>query len=115
MKTIGELKLETDVPVVITDQQGFITYINDCFTSIFGWSEAEITGQMITIIIPMGFHDPHHLGFSRFLSTHKSTILNHPLQLKAITKDGREIASEHLLMAEQEQGQWFFAATLRPL
>jgi hypothetical protein len=57
----------------------------------------------------------HHLGFSRFLSTQKSTILNHPLQLKGVTKAGQEIEAEHFIVAEQHQGQWVFAATLHPL
>ncbi|MCF2147697.1 PAS domain S-box protein [Desmonostoc muscorum LEGE 12446] len=115
MKSIGELKLETDVPVVATEHQGFITYVNERFTAVFGWNAAEIIGQNITTIIPEGFHAPHHLGFSRFLSTEKSTILNHPLQLKGITKDGKEIEAEHFIQAEQHQGQWVFWATLRPL
>ena len=115
MKTLGEMKLETNVPVVITDQQGFITYVNDCFTSIFGWSMAEINGQIITVVIPEGFHAPHHLGFSRFLSTENSTILNHPLRLVGITKDGVEIEAEHLIMAEKHYEEWVFMAMLRPL
>ncbi|HEY9639697.1 MAG TPA: PAS domain S-box protein [Coleofasciculaceae cyanobacterium] len=115
METFDQLKLRTDVPVVITDRQGFILEINPYFTSIFGWNSSEIQGKIITVIIPNGFHDAHHLGFSRFLSTEQSTILNHPLQLKAITKNGREIAAEHLIMAEQHQGEWRFAALLRPL
>lgn len=115
MKTISEMKLETDVPVVITDAQGFVTYVNDCFTTVFGWSSEEITGQIITAIIPASFHDSHHLGFSRFLCTQRSTILNHPMRLKGITKDGTEIEAEHLIMAERQQGQWVFMATLRPL
>lgn len=115
MKTLEKMKLETNVPVVITDEQGFVTYVNDCFTSVFGWSIAEINGQMITVIIPNGFHAPHHLGFSRFLTTSNSTILNHPLRLVGITKDGKEIEAEHLIMAEKHQGKWVFMATLRPL
>jgi len=115
MKTIAQMKLETKDPVVITDQQGFVTYVNDSFTAVFGWSSTEIIGQMITVIIPNGFHDSHHLGFSRFLGTQKSTILNHPLRLKGITKDGREIEAEHLIMAEQLEDEWVFMATLRPL
>ena len=115
MKTISEMKQETEVPVVFTNQQGFVTYVNDCFTSVFGWSAAEITGQLITEIIPEGFHDAHNLGFSRFLTTQKSTILNHPMHLKGVTKNGKEIEAEHLIMVEQYQGQWIFMATLRPL
>ncbi|MBD2449035.1 PAS domain S-box protein [Nostoc sp. FACHB-152] len=115
IKSLSDMKQETDVPVVITDQQGFVTYVNDCFTSVFGWSMAEISGQIITVVIPQGFHAPHHLGFSRFLSTESSTILNHPLRLLGITKDGREIEAEHLIMAEKHQGEWVFMAMLRPL
>lgn len=115
MLTIDQLKLSTDIPVVITDNQGFVTYVNDCFTAVFGWGVTEIIGQNVTVIIPYGFHAPHHLGFSRFLSTQKSTILNHPLQLKGVTKDGREIEAEHFIVAEQHQGKWVFAATLHPL
>jgi PAS domain S-box-containing protein len=115
MTKLDELKLRTDVPVVVTDHQGFITYVNDCFTVIFGWDAEQVIGQMITIVIPAGFHDSHHLGFSRFLSTQQSTILDHPLRLKGITKDGREIEAEHLIMAEQHQGEWVFMATLSPL
>ncbi len=115
MKSNGDLKLETNVPVVVTDHQGFITYVNDRFTVVFGWTLAEIIGQNITIIIPEGFHAPHHIGFSRFLATEKSTILNHPLKLKGITKAGKEIAAEHFIQAEQQEGRWVFYATLRPL
>ncbi|MCC5637342.1 PAS domain S-box protein [Nostoc sp. CHAB 5844] len=115
IKSLSEMKRETDVPVVITDQQGFVTYVNDRFTSVFGWSLAEINGQIVTVVIPEGFHAPHHLGFSRFLSTESSTILNHPVRLVGITKDGREIAAEHLIMAEKHQEEWVFMAMLRPL
>lgn len=115
MNAIQAMKQETTVPVVITDEQGFISYVNDCFTKVFDWNLIEIQGQMITIIIPTAFHDPHHLGFSRFLLTGKSTILNHPIHLQAITKDGREIESEHTIIAEQENDRWVFVATLKPL
>ncbi len=88
---------------------------NECFRVVFGWSFDEIVGQPLTAIIPNSFHDAHNLGFSRFAMTEKSRVLNHPLQLKAVTKDGREIDMEHFIIAEQQQGEWMFKATLRPL
>lgn len=115
MKTFDEMKQEIDVPVVMTDNHGLVTYVNDCFTSVFGWSTDEIEGQIITVIIPNSFHDPHHLGFSRFLTTESSSILNHPLHLVGIAKDGKEIPAEHLIVAEKQQGVWAFMAILRPL
>jgi len=103
------------LPLVVTDHQGFITYINEAFTQIFGWPAAAIIGQPITVIIPNNYHASHHLGFSRFLATQQSVLLDHPIQLKGITRDGHEIDLEHWIRAEQHQGQWTFWATLSPL
>lgn len=115
MTILEQIKQRTDVPVMVTDQQGFVTYVNERFCAVFGWSAAEIRGQLITAIIPDSFHASHHLGFSRFLTTQKSTILNHPMRLKGVTRDGRQIEAEHLIAAEEHQGEWVFMATLRPL
>ncbi len=113
--TMDQLRSETGVPVVIADHDGSITYVNARFEAIFGWKSEEIVGQPLTTIIPKNLHDAHHLGFSRFLMTGKPTLLNQPLKLKAVTKDGREFDSEHIIVAEQQEGQWVFGATIRPL
>lgn len=115
MQTLNNLMRVTDLPVLIAQHQGFIIYVNECFRVVFGWSSDEVIGQPLAAIIPNSFHDAHNLGFSRFAMTEKSKVLNHPLQLKAVTKDGREIEMEHFIIAEQQQGQWMFGATLRPL
>lgn len=115
MKTIEEMKRELDVPFLTADNYGFITYVNEPFKQIFGWSYEEIVGQTITALIPNKYHDAHHLSFSRFAVTEKPTVLNHPLKLIAVTKDGEEIESEHFITAEKHQENWVFGAILRPL
>jgi len=115
MKTIDEMKREADLPVLITDSQGFIIYVNQRFREVFGWTDDEILGQTLTAVIPSSFHDSHNLGFSRFVMTGNPTVLNHPLQLKAVRKDGSEMDAEHFITAEENKGEWVFAATLRPL
>jgi PAS domain S-box-containing protein len=115
MVTIADIKLKTDVPIVIADHQGVIVKVNECFTTAFGWAPEELTGKTLSIIIPRDMHDAHNLGFSRFLTTGKPKLLNQPLELKAVAKDGRELDVELLIVAEQQEDQWVFAATLRPL
>ncbi|MBD1861682.1 MULTISPECIES: PAS domain-containing protein [Trichocoleus] len=115
MMTLQELTTTTDVPVLITDHQGFITFVNSAFQATFGWQSEEILGQPLTVVIPTSYHDSHHLGFARFTLTEQPTIMNHPLRLMAVTQDGREILSEHFITAEQQLGQWMFGAILRPL
>jgi PAS domain S-box-containing protein len=114
LKTIEEFKRMTDVPVVIADHQGVITYVNEPFQAVFGWTSPEILGKALTCIIPKNLHDAHHLGFSRFLTSGKATLLAQPLQLKAVTKEGKEFDAEHFIIAEEHQGQWTFGAIIRP-
>lgn len=104
-----------DLAVVVADKNGNVTEINQHFERIFGWSATEIAGQPLTVILPPFFQDSHNLGFARFSTTGESRILNHPLNLKAVTKDQREIESEHFIVAEKQDSGWRFAATLRPL
>ena len=112
--TIEQLK-QSDVPVILANHEGTVVDVNVNFEKVFGWTAEEIIGQPLTVVLPPLFHDSHNLGFARFAATGNSTILNHPLQLKAVTKNGQEIESEHFIIAEKQEGQWIFAATLRPL
>lgn len=115
---LAEFKQSTQMsgdPFVMTNNQGIVLEINHYFEQVFGWTAIEIIGKHVTVILPLAFRDAHHLGFSRFTATEISTILNHPLTLKTLTKLGQEIISEHYIMAEKLNDQWFFAARLRPL
>lgn len=115
MTTVKDLRRETRLAVVIADQEGVITYVNRPFLDLFGWSRAEIVGRSLTAIIPPNLHDAHNLGFSRFTLTRKSTVLDRPLTLAAVTKDGRVFDAEHFIVAGEEGGRRVFAATIRPL
>lgn len=112
--TIEQLK-QGDLPVIVANHEGIVVDINTHFEAVFGWSAEDIIGQELTLILPSFFRDSHNLGFARFSATGQSTILNHPLELKAVTKDNREIESEHFIIAEKKDDKWLFAATLRPI
>lgn len=114
MKNLDDMRRETALPVIIADHQGLVIYVNSRFESVFGWTADEIRGKPLTVVIPKQLHDAHHLGFSRFIMTGQPTLLNRPLPLKAITKAGIEMDCEHFIIAEKSQGQWVFAATLKP-
>ena len=115
MSTLAALRRISDVPVILADHDGFITYINQQFEQVFGWTSSAIVGQPLSVIIPANLRDAHHLGFSRFLETGQTHILHQPLALKAVTKDGRVFDAEHTIIAEQHNQQWAFGATIRPL
>ncbi|MEA5443728.1 PAS domain S-box protein [Cyanobium gracile] len=114
MITIDELR-QRSLPFVRADQEGVIEEVNDLMQEVYGWASEDLIGNTLGLILPSAFQDAHHLGFSRFRMTGESEILNHPLKLKTVCKDKREILSEHFIVAERHGMTWSFAATLKPL
>ncbi len=114
-QNIADLRAIHEVPVVIANSQGLITYINDCFEKVLEWSGEDVIGELITIILPSSFRDSHNLAFSRFQASEKATVLNHPLELMTITKSQQEIMTEHYIIAEKVGDDWLFGAMLTPL
>lgn len=112
---IAELQAIENCPVVIANSQGLITHINQCFEEVLEWTPQDVVGELITIILPSSFRDSHNLAFSRFQSSEKATVLNHPLELMTITKSQKEIMTEHYIIAENIADEWMFGAMLRPL
>jgi len=42
-------------------------------------------------------------------------LLGQSLNLKAVSKDGKEFDAEHYIIAEHHEDQWVFGAMIRPL
>lgn len=113
--TLDDLRKEETKPVVIVDAQGIITYINQAFIDVYGWTKEEALGQALTIIIPDELHDAHHMGFSRFITTGEPKIMHTPLSLKARNKAGEVFDAEHYILGEKVDGEWVIAASVTPL
>ena len=114
--SIRQLREQQDLPFVRADASGVVREINQRFREVYGWSDDQLLGQSLGLILPPSFRDSHHSGFARFKLTEESRALNHPLKLATFCVDGTAIESEHYIVAEKhDDGAWSFAATLRPL
>ena len=114
--SIRQLREQQDLPFVRADASGVVREINQRFREVYGWSDGQLLGQSLGLILPPSFRDSHHSGFARFKLTEESRVLNHPLKLATFCVDGKAIESEHYIVAEKhDDGAWSFAATLRPL
>ena len=102
-------------PFVLADSFGLVVEVNAAFEAAYGWSQVDLERQSLSLILPEVFQMAHHLGFSRFQSTGQSQILAHPLRLRTVCRDGREVISEHFIVAERCGEGWLFGATLTPL
>lgn len=113
MTKFHEIMSNKNDPVVMVDQDGVIQDINAVFEDVYGWSREDLKGEMLTKIIPEGLRNAHHMGFSRFLTTEKATILEQPLDLQIVSSDGGESSARHFITAFKENGRWVFAASIQ--
>jgi len=97
---------------VVVDQNGFIIAVNTAFEHTFQWKAQDLVGQLVTAIIPESLRDGHHLGFSRFLTTEKSNILNQSLDLEILTGSGLIKKARHFISAQKKGKNWVFEASL---
>jgi len=78
--------------VVVMDSNGIVTKWNSEAEKIFGWTEKEVKGRLLSeLIIPEQFREAHKKGLRRFLATGENTILGRTVDLWAIRKDLSEV------------------------
>jgi len=114
-KNLSQLALRHHAPVIVIDTYGVITFVNAKFEFTYAWSSSQLLGKPLTTIIPPVLHDAHNMGFSHFLSTEQSTLLEKPLTLSIIKGDGSICLATHTIFGEKKEGQWIFLATIEPI
>ena len=81
--------------VVQMDFDGYITGWNHQAEKIFGWSAEEILEHTIEqTIIPERYREAHRNGMQRYLGSGKSSVLNNPVEMYALHRDGHEFPVE---------------------
>ncbi|MCR8923955.1 response regulator [Dasania sp. GY-MA-18] len=76
--------------VISIDEQGVIQSYNRAAEGIFGYSEQEVIGQKITLLMPEEYAQQHQYLVEEYLRTKISTILGKGRQLSAVRKNGEE-------------------------
>lgn len=103
---------ERDVPVILADYNGIITYINRCFEESFLWSQQKLVGKPLSMIIPANLRDSHNMGFSKYIICGQPTLLNTPLQLQIQLGNGDVITAEHFIVDIKGDGRELIAAKI---
>lgn len=114
-KTFQNVIDEQTIPVIAINHKGIIFFVNGRFEEEYGWSEDDLYGNNVTTILPPHMRDAHNLGFSRFLSTETSRIMNEEISLPIYCKDGTVEDAIHFITAKKQDGEWNFAALIKPV
>lgn len=102
--------------MITLNDEGCITTWNPAAEEMFGYTQEEVIGnEMANLIIPPEHREAHKQGFSRFLQTHTSNIMNRRLELKAMRKDGSTFPAELTITAARHNNRYYFNGFIRDI
>ena len=105
-------------PIIGMDEHGRITEFNRAAERVFGYTRADVVGQVLAeVIIPPRFRHQHARGLARYLATGDSQILGRRLRLSGLRSDGVEFPVELAVvrLPDEDGAHPCFMASLRDL
>jgi diguanylate cyclase (GGDEF)-like protein/PAS domain S-box-containing protein len=101
--------------IITTDDTGNIVSWNRGAEKIFGYTEAEISGQSLDRLIPQRYREPHLAGMKRVQAGGEQHIIGKTVELEGLRKDMSEFSLElSLAQWETAEGQ-FYTAIIRDI
>lgn len=114
----GELFADLDsLPgaAVAADDDNRIIGVNSQAAAILGWEADLLIGQRIAALIPPEYREQHIAGFTTFLLTGQSRIIDTPVRVTALTRKGTTLSVElRISVRHSQSGRTVFIAELTP-
>ena len=108
--------LKTAVDGIITiDIRGTITLFNEAAQRIFGYSEQEVLGQNISILMPEPYKSDHDDHLDRYKLTGRRTIIGNGREMTALRKDGSTFPIYLAVSEFKSDEERFFTGIIRDI
>ncbi|MCA1711556.1 MAG: PAS domain-containing protein [Actinobacteria bacterium] len=76
---------------IVGDDHNRIVAASEGALALLGWTEAELVGQRLLVVIPQRLREAHIAGFTRSVVNGGGPALGTPLSVPALARDGSEI------------------------
>ena len=101
--------------IISADQAGQIVSWNGGAQAIFGYTDDEVIGQPLTVLMPDRYRVLHGDGLKRFMTTGESRVIGKTIELAGRRKDGIEFPLELSLATWRTPAGTFFTGILRDI
>ncbi len=102
--------------VITIDADSIILSWNPEAEFIFGWKKEEVLGRTLTeTIIPERYAGRHYKGINHYIKTSEGPVINKPVEMFAVKKDGEEIPVELKISATLVNKKHIFISFLRDI
>lgn len=92
--TVAKFAEATNLSLVSISSKGDIEFVNPSACALFGYTQSEMIGQPIMIIIPERMRGAHMAGLQRVAGGQAPHLGGRPVEVYALKKDGTEFPIE---------------------
>ncbi|MEY4705694.1 MAG: hypothetical protein RL042_1899 [Nitrospirota bacterium] len=101
--------------VVLADRTGTILLWNQAAARLFGYTEEEVIGQPLTLLMPHRYREAHQSGMVRLRATGEARVMGRTVELQGLRKDGTEFPLELSIGSGKDSGGIFFSGIIRDI
>jgi len=102
--------------IIMTDNDGNVSYWNDAAERIFGYARDEILGKNLhRTLAPKEYHEAYEKGFNSFRNSGQGPAVGKTLELSALKKDGTRFPVELSLSSVRLHGEWCAVGIVRDI
>jgi len=101
--------------IIAADQHGKIISWNQGAEKIFGYTEADVLGEPLTMIMPARHRAVHDAGMNRFLMDGEATVLGRTIEIEGLRSDGSEFPVELSLATWHTEKGIYFSGIVRDI
>ena len=99
--------------ILTMDEAGLILFANPAAERMFGYSERELLGKSLTVLMPERMRQRHEIGLRRYLETGTRQVDWSLMRLPGLHRDGREIELSISFGEYRDGDQRIFTGILR--
>ena len=101
--------------IVCIDRNGIVLSFNPTAERLFGYSEAEMVGQNVSLLMPSEYAARHDHYIARYLETGVGGIIGNLRELQGLRKNGAEFPIELAITETEVDGMPLFIGTIRDI
>ncbi|MEO6306398.1 MAG: PAS domain S-box protein [Nitrospiraceae bacterium] len=101
--------------VVLADCNGSILFMNQAAVGLFGYTEGEVIGQPLTLLMPDRYREAHQAGITRVGTTSETRLIGRTVELHGLRKDGTEFPLELSIGRGKNPKGVFYSGIIRDI
>ena len=101
--------------IILADSNGSIIFWNESASKIFGYTEQEILGKPLTILMPEQYRGSHQQGLEHIRSTGKSEYIGRINEMSGLRKTGDTFPIELSVAMWRVGKETFFSGIVRDI